>query len=61
MSKLKILEDNSGKKIVVIPEIIFKNKQNINWDEVENYLEKYVGELIEIAETKDIVYIGKKM
>ena len=60
MSKLKILEDNSGKKIVVIPEIIFKNKQNINWDEVENYLEKYVGELIEIAETKDIVYIGKR-
>lgn len=60
MSKLKILEDNSGKKIVVIPEIIFKNKQNINWDEVENYLEKYVGELIEIAETKNIVYIGKR-
>lgn len=54
-----ILDENTGNKIVVIPDIIYKNKQNINWDEVEIYLEKYIGEIIEITETKDIIYIGK--
>ena len=38
----------------------FSNKQNINWNDVEDYLGKYVGELIEIAETRDIIYIGNK-
>lgn len=36
------------------------NKQNIDWKEVEKYLECYVGELVEITESKDIIYIGSK-
>ena len=58
MDKLDIVTDESGNKVVLLPEIIFSNKQNINWDDVEDYLGKYVGELIEIAETRDIIYIG---
>lgn len=57
MDKLDIVTDESGNKVVLLPEIIFSNKQNINWDDVEDYLGKYVGELIEIAETRDIIYL----
>lgn len=28
-------------------------ERNINWDEVEQYLKQYVGEFIEIAESKE--------
>lgn len=52
--------DEDGNKIVVIPMIIFQGKRTINWDEVEHYLLKYVGNMIEVAETKDIIYIGKQ-
>ena len=48
----------SGHKVVVLPEIIFKNRQNIDWNAVEKYLQRYVGEIVRIAETEDIVYIG---
>lgn len=60
MDKLDIVTDESGNEVVLLPEIIFSNKQNINWNDVEDYLGKYVGELIEIAETRDIIYIGNK-
>ncbi len=56
--KLRIAEDAEGHNIVILPGIIFKNKQNINWNAVEKYLQKYVGEIVTIAETSDIVYIG---
>lgn len=46
MDKLDIVTDESGNKVVLLPEIIFSNKQNINWDDVEDYLGKYVGELM---------------
>jgi len=59
MEKPEILLDEAGNKVVLIPEIIFMNKQNIDWKEVETFLERYVGELVEIAESKDIVYVGK--
>ena len=54
MAKLEIVKDSEGNKIVLIPEILFFNKQNIEWELVEQYLEKYVGEIVEIAETKRI-------
>ncbi|MDE5780651.1 MAG: hypothetical protein K2I03_04140 [Lachnospiraceae bacterium] len=59
MEKLEIITDEAGNKIVIIPDIIFVNKQNIEWEEVENYLVRYIGEIIEIAESSDIIYIGK--
>lgn len=60
MNRLEIVEDADGNKVVLLPEIIFSNRQNINWNEVEQYLERYIGAVIEIIETKDIVYVGNK-
>ena len=50
-----------GNKIVLINDIIFKGKKAINWNDVKVYLESYVREFYEIADTKDIVYIGKDL
>lgn len=58
---ISVITDLDGNKIVVIHDIIFKGKKAINWDEVKKYLEAYVGEFYEIADTKDIVYIGKDL
>ena len=38
MKELEIALDENGNKVVVLPDIIFSNKQNIDWDEVEKYL-----------------------
>lgn len=56
--KVKIAEDSDGNKVVLIPEIIFKNRQNIDWNAVEKYLQKYIGDIITIAATEDVVYVG---
>lgn len=56
--ELIIANDLEGNKVVVLPEIIFKNKQNIDWNAVERYLKKYIGEIVTIAESQDTVYIG---
>lgn len=60
MERLDIALDETGNSVVLIPDIIFTNKQNIDWAEVERYLERYVGEFVEITESKDVVYIGNK-
>ena len=60
MERLKIVVNEQGNRVVIIPEIIFMNKQNIDWREVEKYLECYVGELVEISESKDFIYIYRK-
>lgn len=54
-----ITQDECGNRIVLIPDIIFANKQNINWHNVENYLKQYIGVIVEIVESKDIIYLGK--
>ena len=33
---VQIITDLDGKKLVIINDIIFKGKQHIKWDEVEN-------------------------
>lgn len=59
MKDLEIVLDENGNKVVLIPDIIFENKQNIDWNEVECYLEGYIGKIVEITDFKDTVYIGK--
>ena len=59
--KISVISDLDGKKIVVISDIRFKGKRNINWEEVEQYLKQYVGEFIEIAGSKEIIYIGSDL
>ena len=59
METLETALDENGNQVVILPDIIFSGKQNIDWNEVEKYLERFVGELVEIAETGDIIYLGK--
>ena len=54
-----IVED--GSNLVLINDIVFKGKRNVNWDEVKTYLEQYVGDYYEIEETSEKVYIGNKL
>ena len=46
---INIITDLKGNRIVLINDIIFKGKRAVNWDDVKNYLEIYVGEFYEIA------------
>ncbi|MGN0317997.1 MAG: helix-turn-helix domain-containing protein [Lachnospira sp.] len=58
MRTVSIIHDAEGNKIVLINDIIFKGKRSVEWVDVEKYLRKYVGEFYQIADTKDIIYIG---
>lgn len=53
-----ITQDINGNHVVVINDIIFKGKQSIKWNDVEEYLRQYVGEFFTIAQNDEIVYIG---
>lgn len=54
-----IIQDEDKNNIVVIDYIKFHGRQNIAWEEVEQYLKQYIGEHFEVMESSDIVYIGK--
>ena len=58
-NKVLVLTDSDGKKMVVIPQVIFKGKRTISWEEVEQYLFRYVGEIFEVAETEDLIHIDR--
>lgn len=55
---VEITQDVNGTNIVIIHDIRFKGKRNIDWNEVEEYLKQYVGTYYEIIESSDKVYIG---
>ena len=52
--------DANGNKIVVINDILFKGEK-IDWNEVAEYLKRYVGEFYTIAEEDEKIYIGKEL
>ena len=56
-----ILTEFDGTKIVVINDIVFKGKQNIDWDNVKEYLKGYIGDFYEISESAEKIYIGSKL
>lgn len=56
---VQIIKEPDGRNVVVIYDIIFKNRRDISWDDVEVYLKRYLGEIYEIIESSDRVYIGK--
>lgn len=60
MNEVKTVRDEQGNAIVIIPDIIFWNKQDIDWDAVKEYLKKYLGEIIENKQTKEKIKIGTK-
>ncbi len=43
-----------------VPQIIFKNKQNIPWNEVEQYMKKYIGKSFVVKEYGDVVHIASE-
>lgn len=55
---VSVIQDLEGKKIVIIHDIRFRGKRKINWKEVEQYLKRYIGEVYEIMDSADIVYVG---
>ena len=40
--KIDVIDAFDGKKMVVIHDIIFKKKQYVKWNDVRNYLKKYL-------------------
>ena len=58
---VSVIKDADGNNIVMINDILFKGKRNLNWDDVEQYLKDYVGEFYSIAEDGEIVYIGTNL
>lgn len=56
---INMIVDEHGHPIVVLSGILFRNKQSIDWSDVERFLRKYVGKIVVMTESKDIIYIGK--
>lgn len=56
-----IIEDVDRNEIVVIHDILFMGKRSMKWDEVKEYLKKYVGQSYKIADSGDIVHIGNDL
>jgi len=58
---ISVIKDVNGNQIVIVNDIRFKGKRNIDWDEVQQYLKQYIGEFMEIAASKEIIYIGSDL
>ena len=58
---VNIITDADGKKLVLINDIRFKGKRNVNWDDVKSYLEGYVGDYYEISDSAEKIYIGNQL
>ena len=41
-----------------VSQIIFQNRQNIPWNEVEQYLKKYIGKSFVVKEYGDVIHIA---
>lgn len=58
---VNIITDADGKKLVLINDIRFKGKRQINWSDVKQYLRGYVGDYYEIEENAERIYIGSEL
>lgn len=45
--------DIDGRRLVIINDIRFRSRRKIDWQKVEKYLKKYIGECFEILETSE--------
>ena len=59
MKDVEIISDEEGNIVVLINDIVFTGRQNIDWKTVEIYLKKYVEQYYIVLETSDSVYIGR--
>ncbi|WP_026652929.1 hypothetical protein [Butyrivibrio proteoclasticus] len=58
MQEVSIIKDPEGQSIVIVNDIIFKGRRGIDWQNVQGYLKKYIGQSYEVLETSDVIYIG---
>ncbi len=58
---VNIITDVDGKKLVLIHDIRFKGKRQIDWNDVEQYLKGYVGDSYEIVENSERIFIGNEL
>lgn len=58
---VEIINGKDGRRIVRINNIRFKGKRNVDWKDVKKYLIDYVGDFYCIADSNDIVYIGRDL
>ncbi len=58
---VSVIQDVDGNRIVLINDIIFKGRRSIEWEDVENYLKRYVGEIYSVAEDCELIYIGSEL
>lgn len=58
-NEIVIAKDKKDNKVVVIDEIIFKGRKKLPWKEVEKYLKRYIGAVVQVSETAESVYIDK--
>ena len=47
-------------KYVQLKGIVFTGKQHIKWNEVEEYLKRFVGSSFTVKEYKDVLHINRK-
>ena len=57
--RIHIIQDENNKSIVLINDIRFKSRRNIDWNEIEEYLKEYIGNTYEILETCEKIYIDE--
>ena len=58
---VSVIQDAEGNKIVVINDIFFKGRRSIEWEDVEQYLKRYVGDFYSVAEDNEVIYIGSEL
>lgn len=59
--KINVIEDLDGKKTVLIQDVFFKGRQNIDWKAIETYLKRYTNVSYCLAETGEEIYIGSEL
>ena len=58
---VNIITDADDKKLVLINDIRFKGKRQIDWEDVKQYLKGYVGDYYEIEENAERIFIGNEL
>ena len=59
--KVSVIFDERGRGIVIINDIRFMGRQNIDWEDVENYLKDFINKNYKVLESADVIFIGSDM
>lgn len=56
-NNIVVVFDKEGNKVVMINDILFYGKKNISWNDVEDYLKRYIGDIVLVADTGEEIHI----